>query len=126
MKKDFILKWIPALIMMGVIFWFSAQPIDALPDFEWADRIVKKGGHMLGYGLLALSYWNSLGWKKEKRWLAWLFAILYAMTDEFHQMFTRGRHPSIWDVIIFDNFGALISLWSAGLYLKRKRPDKNI
>lgn len=126
MKKDYILKWMPALIVMGTIFWFSAQPSNALPDFNWADRIVKKGGHMLGYGLLALSYWTALDWRKEKRWLAWVLAILYAMTDEFHQTFSSGRHPSIWDVMIFDNFGALISLWIAGLYIKRKRPDENV
>jgi len=125
MKRDFILKWIPALVVMGVIFWFSSQPSDALPDFNWADRVVKKGGHMLGYGFLALSYWNAFDWKKEKRWLVWMFTILYAMTDEFHQTFTPGRHPSIWDVLIFDNFGALISLWVVSLYIKQKRSGEN-
>jgi VanZ family protein len=108
---------------MSVIFVFSSQPSDKLPDFNWADRVVKKGGHILGYGLLALSYWNALGWDKKKRPLAWLFALLYAMTDEFHQSFVTGRHPSVWDVLIFDNLGTLASLWAAGFYIKRKRPD---
>jgi VanZ family protein len=111
--------------MMIVIFWFSSQPSDNLPDFNWADTIVKKGGHMVGYGLLALSYWHGLGRDLQKRPLAWLFTLLYAMTDEFHQSFVAGRHPSIWDVFIFDNLGALISFWLTGLYLKQKRPDKS-
>jgi len=110
---------------MIVIFWFSSQPSDNLPDFNWADTIVKKGGHMLGYGVLALTYWFGFGWDEKKRPLAWLFAVLYALTDEFHQSFTSGRHPSIWDVMIFDNLGALISLWLAGLYIKQKRPNEN-
>ena len=78
---------------------------------------------MTGYAFLALSYWYAFDFKKENRWIAWLLAILYAATDEFHQSFTVGRHPSAWDVLIFDNLGALISLWLATLYIKRKQPD---
>jgi len=95
-----------------------------LPNFNWADAIVKKSGHMIGYAILAFSYWYGLGMDGNKRWLAWLLAIAYALTDEFHQSFVPGRHPSIWDVLIFDNIGALISLWLAGKYFKQKRPDE--
>ena len=112
--------------MMLVIFWFSSQSSTDLPDFNWADTLVKKGGHMIGYGLLALTYWHGLGWDRRMRPLAWLFAVLYAATDEFHQSFVGGRHPSVWDVLVFDNLGALISLWLVGLRLKQKRPDENI
>ena len=107
---------------MLTIFLFSAQPSSVLPSFDWADRIVKKGGHMIGYALLALSYSWALGFQPEKRWLAWCFAILYAATDEFHQSFVPGRFPSVWDVLIFDNLGALVSLWMLSLY-KRQRSD---
>jgi VanZ family protein len=86
---------------------------------------VKKGGHMVGYALLALSFWYAMEWRSDRRWLAWLLAILYAATDEFHQSFVFGRHPSVWDVVIFDNFGALISLWVASEFFKRKQPDDN-
>lgn len=114
-------KWYPALLLMVVIFLFSAQPSSELPNFDWADRIVKKGGHMLGYALLALSYWRGFDFRKERKWLAWGFAILYALTDEFHQSMVPGRGASIWDVLIYDNLGALIAL---GLFAqKQKRPD---
>jgi len=116
-----ILKWLPALFMMIVIFWFSAHPASGLPNFDWADAIVKKSGHVIGYALLAGSYGYALGFRKDKRWLVWLFSILYAMTDEFHQSFSTGRHPSIWDVLIFDNLGTLISLWMADRLTKQKR-----
>ena len=121
MKK--IQKWIPAFLMMGIIFWFSAHSAEELPYFDWADTIVKKSGHMVGYGLLAFTYWYGLGMDRQKSWLAWLLAVLFALTDEFHQSFVSGRHPSIWDVMIFDNLGALISLWLANKYIKQKRPD---
>lgn len=119
-------KWIPSLLVMVVIFIFSSQPSDRLPDFDWADRIVKKGGHMLEYGILALTNWYAFGWSGRKRWLAWLMAVAYAATDEFHQSLVPGRHPSIWDVLVFDNLGALSSLWLAERRFKQKRPDVRI
>ena len=123
MKNKRVMRWLPVVVIMVVIFIFSAQPSDNLPDFGWADYIVKKSGHMFGYGVLALAYWYAFAWTGHKRWLAWLLAILYAFTDEFHQSFVPGRHPSIWDVLIFDNLGAMISLWLAYRYFKQKQPD---
>ena len=107
---------------MLLIFLLSARTPAELPNFDWADRIVKKGSHMIGYALLSISYWRALGFGKKKWWLAWLLAILYAVTDEFHQSFVPGRHPSIWDVLVFDNVGALVSLWLLSLY-KTQRSD---
>ena len=126
MKKIKILNWLPALVMMGVIFWFSAQPAEELPVFSWADTIVKKSGHVIGYGLLAFTYWYGLGMVRQKNWLAWLLAVLFALTDEYHQSFVSGRHPSIWDVLIFDNIGALLSVWFTGLYLNRPLAKVNL
>ena len=111
------------MVMMLLIFLFSAQPSDSLPDFEWLDQIVKKGGHMLGYALLAVAYWRGLGSHAERRRQAWLLAVIYAVTDEWHQSFVPGRYPSAWDVLIFDNLGALLALWLAGALRKQKRPD---
>lgn len=105
---------------MGFIFWFSSQPPSNLPNFDWADKVLKKGGHIVGYAMLAWSYWYALDLKSNKRWLAWLFAILYAVTDEYHQSFVTGRYPSAWDVFVFDNFGALIALGIAGKWEKLK------
>ena len=122
-RNSRLARWLPALLIMLIIFWFSSRPNSSLPSFDWADVIVKKSGHMVGYALLALSYWHAFDFNRENRWSAWLLAILYAATDEFHQSFTVGRHPSAWDVLIFDNLGALISLWLATLYIKRKQPD---
>jgi len=125
MKRMQIWNWIPALLTMAAIFWFSSQPADELPVFSWADMIIKKSGHIIGYALLAFWYWYGLGMDQNKRWLAWLLAIVYALTDEFHQTFVSGRNASLWDVVILDNLGALISLWLAGKWIKQKRPDRN-
>jgi len=120
--KQIVLLWLPALLVMLAIFLVSAQPSSNLPNFAWADRVIKKGGHMVGYAFLAVLYWRVLGFRPEKRWLAWCFSVLYAVTDEFHQSFVPGRFPSVWDVLVFDNLGALVSLWLWSLY-KRQRSD---
>jgi VanZ family protein len=120
MKSHFS-KWLPALLVMLIIFWFSAQPAPDLFISGLADKVIKKGGHMIGYGLLAFSYWRAYGFRKARWWLAWLLAVIYAVSDEFHQSFVPGRHASPWDVIIFDNLGALISLWLVNYFHKEKR-----
>ena len=80
-----------------------------MPSFDWADLIVKKGGHLLGYGLLALTYLYAFKFDTSKIKLAWLFAFLYAITDEFHHSFVLGRYASWLDVGI-DGIGAAIAL----------------
>lgn len=106
---------------MGLIFWFSSQPAETLPVFHWADKIIKKSGHIFGYAMLAFWYWYALGLNHKRRWLAWLLAIIFAITDEYHQSFVAGRNASAWDVLIFDNLGALISLWWTNNYIRQKR-----
>lgn len=95
---------------MAVVFAFSSQPGDNLPDFLNWDYVVKKSGHAIGYGLLALTYFHWLKYNKKYYWLAWLMAVLYAATDELHQSFVPERSASIFDALIFDNFGALVAL----------------
>ena len=115
--------------MMVVIFTFSSIPSAELPDFDWADRIVKKGGHALGYGLLALSYLRALKGDHKgfnTRWLitAWVMATLYSATDEFHQSFVPGRHPAATDVLI-DAVGAATALMIHHSMLRTKRRKSN-
>jgi VanZ family protein len=98
---------------MSAIFVFSAQPARSLPNLGWADLLVKKGGHVLGFGLLALTYWRGLGWNRARVLLAWFLALTYAVTDEAHQAYVAGRHPSAADVLLFDSGGAALALWWA-------------
>ncbi len=111
-KRKKLPRWLPALVLMLAIFGFSSIPSDVMPTFDWADLIVKKGGHMLGYGLLALSYWYAFRFSPEKMKIAWILALLYAATDEFHQSFVPGRLATVMDVGI-DGVGAAIALWWA-------------
>ena len=115
MRNTWLHRWGPAALIMAVIFALSSRPSVELPDFGNWDYFVKKGAHALGYGLLALAYWRGGGFEGGKKWFAWVLAIGYATTDEIHQGFVPGRHPSLGDILIFDNLGAIVGLmlWDA-------------
>ena len=110
MKKilDIVPRWFPAFLMMAIIFAFSSRAKDELPNFQDWEYFVKKSSHFLVYGLLALSYIRAL--PKRNYFLVWILAILYALSDEFHQSFVPGRTSSLVDVFVFDNLGAIVAL----------------
>jgi VanZ family protein len=117
-----IKRWLPALLMMVVIFGFSSIPGKEMPSFGWWDLIVKKGAHVLGYALLALLLWYAQGFDQNRWWLAFMLAVLYAISDEFHQSFIPGRHPSWVDALVIDGGGAAFALFVG--WLVRKKNDK--
>ena len=117
-KRPVWLRWGPALLAMAAIYVFSSVPSSGLPSFGAYDLFVKKGGHMLGYCLLALAYLHGIGRRKPGAvWLAWTLAVLFASTDEFHQSFVPGRGPRLMDVGI-DALGAGIGLLLAQVFWK--------
>ena len=125
MKKilSIVPRWFPALIIMLAIFTFSSLPGDDVPNFlEW-DYVIKKMGHVIGYGLLALSYFHFLKYDKKRYWLAWLMSLIFSATDEFHQIFVPGRYASVIDVLIFDNLGAVFALWMYFLYWSKHEKE---
>jgi VanZ family protein len=99
--------------MMVLIFIASGTPGDEVPDFGTIDLIVKKGGHMTGYALLAIAcFFAAYGdFKNVTRSavLSLCISIVYAASDEFHQSFTPDRFPSVIDVGI-DTAGAIIGI----------------
>ena len=120
-SRNPILRFLPALLVMLAIFLFSAHPSMNLSQTIW-ERIFYKGGHIIGYSLLAWSFWRAGEFNDNTRWIAWLAAVLYAVSDEYHQSFVRGRHPSAFDVLFYDNIGALTSLWLTSRFMIRKQP----
>lgn len=126
MKKilSIVPRWFPSIFVMAVIFIFSSQRGDELPNFMGLDYFIKKASHAIGYGLLALSYLHVLNYEKKKYWAAWLMAIIYSATDEFHQSFVAGRNASVYDVILFDNLGALLILYLHFIF--RRKNEKEI
>ena len=105
--------------MMAAIFSFSSIPSTELPNFSWADVVVKKSGHIVVYSLLGLALWHGFGWRRERLWLAWLLSFAYAILDEFHQSFVPGRN-AWWVDVAIDSIAAALVLWVAASWLKRQ------
>jgi VanZ family protein len=123
LSKNPLLRFLPAILMMLAIFLFSAGSAFHTQE-QFLQTVVNKSGHMIGYGLLALAFWRIFEFDAKRFWLAWLLAVLYALTDEYHQSFVPGRHPSLFDVLFFDALGALIALWLASRFLESRRPGQ--
>lgn len=111
------IRWLPSLVLMALIYRLSSIPGPEIPFFGAWDFLVKKLGHAVGYGMLGVSYYYGLppSWPRAVRWpLAWVLALGFALSDEFHQGFVHGRTASLSDVG-FDIFGATLALiWGGG------------
>lgn len=98
-----VLRWLPPLIWMGLIFFVSAQPsVPSVPG-RW-DLLLKKGMHVLAYAILTWLYLRALvgGWHSgwRPRVVSAALALAYAVSDEYHQTFVPGRNGNAVDVAI--------------------------
>ena len=103
-------RWLAVAGWMALIFFLSSQPQLPSPPDPLADLIFKKGAHFTVYAVLAVLFRRAL---PPSRWiwaLSWMFTVLYASSDEWHQSFVPGRHPQLTDVLI-DVCGATTGLW---------------
>src|SRR3954451_16422241 len=89
--------WLPPIALMGLIFFLSAQPDLSSGLGAW-DILLRKLAHAGVYAVLTLLWWRALRQTgaADPRPLAaaWLIAIAYSATDEWHQTFVTGRHGS--------------------------------
>jgi VanZ family protein len=94
--------WLPPLVLMGLIWFFSAQPsLDS--GLGWLDTVGRKLVHFGEYALLGFLWWRLLRTSMPERraaLVALLVSSLYAVTDEVHQAFVDGRHgtPVDWAI----------------------------
>jgi len=100
-------------VWMSLIFYLSSIPGDELGPDMLIINLIKKSGHFIVFGVLASLYLYALKGKKTLAetgrgyfLLSLFLTLLYAVSDEYHQLFTPGRHSSGYDVII-DVCGAL-------------------
>jgi VanZ family protein len=99
--------WLPPLVLMAVIFAFSAQPsLDS--HLGLIDLVGRKLIHFGEYALLCWLWWRVFARVTDPRRAA-LYALAvasaYAVTDELHQTFVEGRHGTPVDWLI-DTAGA--------------------
>ena len=110
-------RFAPPLLLMGLIFFLSAQPDLSTGLGNW-DLVLRKLAHMAEYGLLWFLWWRALGFGHPGTAIG--IALLWAASDEYHQSFVEGRHGSPWDVAI-DAVGVGLALLVARLAYSQPR-----
>ena len=99
--------WLPPIVVMVVIFFFSHQPsLDS--GLGTIDLIGRKLIHFAEYALLCFLWWRAFATitsPGRAALIAFLMSSGYAITDEYHQTFVGGRHGSVLDWAI-DTAGA--------------------
>ncbi|MHB1007379.1 MAG: VanZ family protein [Chloroflexota bacterium] len=123
--KTLVGLWLPVTLWALLIFYMSSRPATSIPQYGY---LVQKGAHVGEYAVLAvllLRAWLGHGFSlRVGAILAWLGAILFASSDEFHQIFTLGRNGTPVDVGI-DAIGAALGIGVvAGFCLHRRRPGQ--
>lgn len=135
-----ILAWTAVILWMAVIFHLSHQPATvsntlstgitevivktvekviprASIDVQSFNNVVRKNAHFIAYlvlGVLVLNALRRTGVKGSRSLvLALGICVLYAVSDEVHQLFVPGRGGQVHDVLI-DSAGASVGI---GLYL---------
>jgi VanZ family protein len=106
------LRFLPALAWMGLIFYLSDQP--RLPEVPTlTGDLTSILGHFCAYfGLAVLLWWALVPFglsARQRVLLALAGAVLYGVTDEWHQSFVPGRTPDVKDILV-DAIGATVGL----------------
>jgi hypothetical protein len=146
-RSAFLWYWLPVAAWMVIIFSASSDRGSfghssriVAPFLRWlipgiSDAAihatvvaVRKGAHLTEFAILALLVWRALRWVAGKMGAAWdwplagkaiAVVIVYAASDEFHQLFVPSREGTVRDVII-DTLGGvcgLLMVWMLGKWL---------
>ncbi|MBU5467322.1 VanZ family protein [Virgibacillus sp. MSJ-26] len=129
-------SWIAVILWMALIFYLSHQPssvssglssgllmsilnrVEGIIPFEGLDmgtlhHLFRKSAHFIAYLILGMLCFNAL--KKsyphavKSATLAFLICVLYAISDETHQLFIPGRSGEVRDVFI-DSLGSITGI----------------
>lgn len=111
--KKALIHWLPLILWMVIIFLLSSQPKIVRFEDKVTDFITGKIAHIIEYALLYILWFRTINNELTgKNWkLPLFFTVIYAISDEIHQLFIPTREGKLRDVII-DTVGALIGLWT--------------
>ena len=149
MKLKIVIKYVLLIFWMSLIFYFSNQNgdissnasngivirlinfLESVMGVTFSEGmisimsvLIRKIAHFTLYFILGLLWMNVLkdySINLEKKVIyAVLLCLIYACSDEIHQLFICDRSGKIFDVFI-DMFGSLSSIFITYLFYKRKK-----
>lgn len=139
-------KYLLLILWMGVIFYLSGEPatessarsgeiIEAVRPFlslfsvDNMTSFVRKSAHVVAYFILGILVYNVVRAYNftQSRTIAisMFFSLLYAVSDEIHQMFVPGRSGELRDVLL-DTAAATLGIALIHLYFRNKTPKRQI
>lgn len=142
--KSKLKNFIPAILFMIVIFYFSSQPGDVSDgkslfivniiktmgfrgpvDVDRANFLVRKLAHITEYTILCILFVRGFLKSNYRRSVLYggIMSLIYAMTDEIHQIFVPGRAGKAMDVVI-DSIGILIGMAIVMVKLRFSKHNK--
>lgn len=143
-------KYLPIFLLVlhcTVIFFFSAQPANessevsqgllqkilgiipvtkmmSVEKMNFAEHILRKTAHFSLYSLLGVyAYLSASSLKFSRKIISSLgFCLVYAVSDEIHQMFSPGRSCQMSDVIL-DFAGSMVGIFltAFAIYIIKKK-----
>ncbi|HEC64275.1 MAG TPA: hypothetical protein ENI23_03175 [bacterium] len=127
-------NWVTVILWAGFIWWMSSIPKIILVESD-SEVIIKTVGHMLSFGFLflliyrtllttfkfkveRLAFWRTRQERTEDAQFVFivetlllaisiLLSVLYAIGDEYHQIFVDGKSADIKDVLV-NSIGILV------------------
>ena len=149
-ERAVIIAWLPVAIWMAVVFFFSAQPAEEsvvlsggltswlvnisqslpIPEAEMhaLHGSVRKYAHFLVYLVLGLLVARALAKSRQLNRLtllsALLVCVLYAVSDEVHQLYVPGRSGQVSDVLL-DSAGSAVGIAFFFWYDRHRKNRKN-
>lgn len=144
------ISWLLLILWMAFIFYLSHQPVevsnnlskgitekvveivekvspDKSFDLSRANHLIRKNAHFFAYLLLGVLVSNALrssgflGYKAVA--LALLICVLYAISDEIHQLYVPGRGGQLKDVVI-DGLGSMVGIAVFEIINLRRRKNE--
>lgn len=126
MKKK-IINLLLVIIWMAVIFIMSSfdstessnqsnfivdiiSNILNINNIEIISFIIRKLAHFTEYLILGILISNLIHSYNKKTYISIIICILYAISDEIHQLFVTGRSCQILDIII-DSIGSILGIY---------------
>jgi len=94
--KNKLLRYTPVIVWMCTMFFLSSRPDLPSEGTQEVDFVSKKLAHIAEYFVLYLLWFRALD--KNRPTTAVLYSLVFAFTDEIHQLFIPNRTGKLRDV----------------------------
>lgn len=100
----YLFYWLPPFLWMGFIFFLSSRQKISFTHSYAPDFAIFKSFHVIEYAVLFFLLFRAIHSLRRSLYLAYMLSIiisiLYAASDEIHQLFVISRTGTIRDICI--------------------------